>query len=90
MDNNFKMSPEFLMGMIYGARKNSAKNNTPQNNDIDTETQLIYAQKYIEKAFEHVSCFSLREFAMVMKLIDELGNACKQICKNHNWSIDND
>lgn len=90
MDNNFKMSPEFLMGMMFSAQKNSAKNNNPQNNDIDTETQLEYTQKYIEKAFEHFSCFSLLEFAMVMKPIDELGNACKQICKNHKWSIEND
>ena len=90
MDNNFKMTPEFLMAMMFNAQKNNAKNSNSQNDDVDTETQLEYTQKYIEKAFKHFSYFSLSEIVMVMEAIDKLGTVAKQICKNHNWSIEND
>lgn len=90
MDNNFKISPEFLMDMMFNAQKNNAKNSNPQNSDVDTQTQLEYTLKYIEKAFEHFDCFSLSELIMVMETIEKLGNVAKQICKNHNWCIEND
>lgn len=88
MDNNFNMSPEFLMGMILNAQKNNKKICPQKKPDVDTTTQLEYTQKYVEKAFENFDCFSLSELVMVMETIDKLGNVAKQICKNHNWEVE--
>ncbi len=85
-DSNFKISPEFIMGMMIG----TAKKEATEKPEPDTTKQIESTAKYINKALDRVEYFSLSEMVMYMKALDELGNVCEQICKNHNWSIEND
>lgn len=85
MSNEFKMSPEFLMGLLCGAQKQQKKK--PES-ELTTNDIISQTSKFLKTVFANYDYLTLLDIAEIMFAVSKVHDCCEKICKNHNWEVE--